>query len=142
MLVNLNIVNKDILVVGGGQVALRKVIKLLNYSCHITLVSPVYLSEFNELDISIINTKFSYDLLENKDIVFLCTDNNHLHNEIINYAKDLKVLINNSTSQNNMDFAMAASFNYDGFEIAVTSNKGVQENKNFKNYLKNQLSKE
>lgn len=142
MLVNLELSQKKVLVVGGGRVALRKTKKLLKYDCLITLISPSYLPEFDNLDLKILKDNFSFDIIEDFNLIFLCTDNDNLHNEIIEYCKDKKILINNSTSQTNMDFAMAASFDYDDYEIAVTSNKGVSTNKKFKEDLKKLLEKE
>ncbi|MFV0425398.1 MAG: bifunctional precorrin-2 dehydrogenase/sirohydrochlorin ferrochelatase [Bacilli bacterium] len=139
MLVNLTLENKRVLVVGGGNVALRKIKKLQKYNCKVTLVSPNCIEEIRGLNVEIIESKFCYNYLVDIDIVFLCTNNSNLHEEIIEFSKNKKIIINNSTSQTNMDFSMVSSFIFDEYEIAVTSKKGIKENKLLRDSLQSIL---
>ncbi|MFV0498870.1 MAG: bifunctional precorrin-2 dehydrogenase/sirohydrochlorin ferrochelatase [Bacilli bacterium] len=139
MLVNLSLENKNILIVGGGKVGFRKAKKLLNYTNKIKVVSLDFAKEFEILDVELVKSEYSSEFLTDVDLIFLCTNNPSLHDKIINSIQDKKILINNSTSRTNMDFAMVNSFIDYGVEIAVTSDKGISDSKKIIDRIKKNL---
>lgn len=129
MLVNLNLDNKQILVLGAGKVGLRKTKKLLAYTNQIAVVSEHVLDEFYDLNINVIKDSYDDMYLKNIDIIFLCTDNNELHDEIIDKLANCHILINNCMSKTNMDFMMVNTMIDNEVEIGVYSKKGIKHNK-------------
>ncbi|WP_423363562.1 precorrin-2 dehydrogenase/sirohydrochlorin ferrochelatase family protein [Mycoplasma sp. P36-A1] len=139
MMVGLNLTNKNILIVGGGKISLRKTKKLLSYNVNITVLALDFLDSFNELKITLIKDAYDKKYLDNIDIVFAATDNAALNDLIINDATKINILSNNSTSQSNMDFKMIASFEFDNITVGVNDNSSVSASKQLKNDIKEYL---
>lgn len=87
--------NKTVLVVGGGQVARRKVEKLLPYGAHITVAAPHIESALLALGADrYINAPFSPDMLDDADIVIAATDNRDLNRRISELCGKRKTPVN------------------------------------------------
>lgn len=87
--------NKKVLVVGGGQVARRKVEKLLPYGAHITVAAPHIESSLIALGADrYINAPFSPDMLDDADIVIAATDNRDLNRRISELCAKKKTPVN------------------------------------------------
>ncbi|MBL4631770.1 MAG: bifunctional precorrin-2 dehydrogenase/sirohydrochlorin ferrochelatase, partial [Paraglaciecola sp.] len=86
------------LVVGGGEVAARKVELLLKTSAHITVVAPWVCDTVQRLadekKIELINRPYSETDLNNKQMVFIATDNSETNTQIHDQARAQKILVN------------------------------------------------
>lgn len=86
------------LVVGGGEVAARKVELLLKTSANITVVAPWAcdtLVEFAKQEkIQLLVRPYSESDLSNKQMVFVATDNSELNVQIHDQARQQKILVN------------------------------------------------
>ncbi|MGM0379478.1 MAG: precorrin-2 dehydrogenase/sirohydrochlorin ferrochelatase family protein [Bacillota bacterium] len=140
----LNLKNKNLLVIGGGKVALRKTRKLKKYCKNITVYSKKFLSDFLDIKgINIIEKEFNdfFDL-DNFNLVFAATDNEKLNLKIENYCKENKILCNNITNQDS-DIILPATVKYSGLQISVsTSGKGAFLAKKIKEDIKSKYSEE
>ncbi|MEG0284130.1 MAG: bifunctional precorrin-2 dehydrogenase/sirohydrochlorin ferrochelatase [Erysipelotrichales bacterium] len=139
--VGLNLDNKRILIVGAGTIALRKLKKLLNYSNNITVVSNEFDEEFEYINITKKKKDFDNSDLNNIDIVFICTDNVSLNEEIAKCCQEKNILYNNATSRNEMDFKMLATLEYDGYTISLSKDQNLKETTKFKKELEELLNK-
>ncbi|MEW5820436.1 MAG: bifunctional precorrin-2 dehydrogenase/sirohydrochlorin ferrochelatase [Cyanobacteriota bacterium] len=125
----INVTNQDILIVGGGKVANRKIDVLLNYEANITIISPRFISDIIEKAqnfperIRLIEEKFSSEHLENKDykLVFVTTDDQQLNELIAQQAKHLGILPNISSSLEEGCFIMPAIIKEGDFQIAIST---------------------
>lgn len=90
----IDIENKNILVVGGGTVALRKIEKLLPFNPKITVVSPKINKEILKLDVKIIEHEFIDSDLENAFCVISATDNEQINAHIFELCKAKNILVN------------------------------------------------
>ncbi|TRY32923.1 siroheme synthase CysG [Aliiglaciecola sp. M165] len=86
------------LVVGAGEVAARKIELLLKSDARITVVAPwacdTVLGFVQQQQITLINRKFQDSDLNNKDMVFVATDDGHINAEIHALATQQKILVN------------------------------------------------
>jgi uroporphyrin-III C-methyltransferase/precorrin-2 dehydrogenase/sirohydrochlorin ferrochelatase len=86
------------LVVGAGEVAARKIELLLKTSAHITVVAPWVcdtVQRFAKEDkIDLIVRPYIASDLNNKQIVFVATDNSTTNKQIHDQAREQKILVN------------------------------------------------
>lgn len=145
MIIDLNIKNKNILVIGGGIEGTRKVKLLANYKCNITIISK-------EFDNDIINYEKKYNLklvrknIEETDIldrfkevfvIFATTNDKYLNQKIINWAKNAKILAYSTNEHEKSDFGLLSVISIDELiQIAIsTSGKSPIMNKIIKNKI-------
>lgn len=90
--------SKDVLVVGGGEVALRKILKLLKFTDNITVVAPTIKKEIvhiaRQKGLKILRRRFLLKDLEEKDLVIVAVDNIKLQARIFRECEKRKILCN------------------------------------------------
>ena len=140
--VSIDINNKNILVIGAGKIALRKVETLLNYNCNIIVITKDILEEkFLELEknnkIKILkNQEFEEKFLENIFLVVVATDNEVLNKNISQLCMNKNILVNNITSKNDMNLRFASIYEKDDIQIAISANGNPKKAVEIKNKIK------
>ena len=140
--VSIDINNKNILVIGAGKIALRKVETLLNYNCNIIVITKDILEEkFLELEknnkIKILkNQEFEEKFLENIFLVVVATDNEVLNKNISQLCMNKNILVNNITSKNDMNVRFASIYEKDDIQIAISANGNPKKAIEIKNKIK------
>ena len=115
--VSIDLNNKNILVIGAGKIALRKVETLMSYNCNILVITKNILEEkFLELEknnkIKILkNQEFEEKFLENIFLVIAATDNEVLNKNISQLFINKNILVNNITSKDDIQIAISANGN-------------------------------
>ena len=121
--IELNLEGKNVLVVGGGHIALRKVKTLLPTGARITVVAPQFDPEFNTLAsaASITLKNRPYEPLDLRGIfmAFICTDKPAVNAQVSNDARTRRILVNNACDYLDGDFIVPARMDF-GKNIAVT----------------------
>ncbi len=133
--IELNLEGKNVLVVGGGRIALRKVKTLLPTGARITVVAPQFDPEFESLQFadkvaelsrraesaSITLKTRPYEPLDLRGIfmVFICTDQPTVNAQVSNDAHARRILVNNACDYLDGDFIVPARMDF-GENIAVT----------------------
>ncbi|MDY6263234.1 MAG: NAD(P)-dependent oxidoreductase [Fibrobacter sp.] len=133
--IELNLEGKNVLVVGGGRIALRKVKTLLPTGARITVVAPQFDPEFESLQsadkvaelsrraesASITLKTRPYEPLDLRGIfmVFICTDQPTVNAQVSNDARARRILMNNACDYLDGDFIVPARMDF-GQNIAVT----------------------
>lgn len=141
--IELNLEGKNVLVVGGGRIALRKVKTLLPTGARITVVAPQFDPEFETLKSGNKVTELSrraasvspdacnlmpvtllhrpYEPLDLRGIfmVFICTDQPAVNAQVSNDARARRILVNNACDYLDGDFIVPARMDF-GDNIAVT----------------------
>lgn len=122
----LDIENKPILVVGGGEVACRKVDSLLRAGGEVTLVSPMvapYLKQLiEENKIQWVQNFYSSQLLGDHYLqVWATTDNPELNHQVHNDAKKKGILVNVVDDLPYCDFITPSMINRGRIQIAISS---------------------
>jgi len=93
----LNLKNKKCAVIGGGAVALRKCLTLLECEALIKVVSPEFQKEFNGFDtanVLLINDVFKTLYIEDCFLVIAATGKNDINLEISRYCNENRILVN------------------------------------------------
>ncbi|MDF9866492.1 precorrin-2 dehydrogenase/sirohydrochlorin ferrochelatase [Bacilli bacterium PM5-3] len=139
--ITLNLSNKKILFIGAGNVAYRKFIKVKKYSSNISILSLEFNREFENHTFNKIMDYYNINYLEHYDIVFICTNDKTLNLKIASDCASKNILYNNSTSKDNMDFKMMASFEHENFTINISSKKELKDIIKFKEELMKLLKK-
>jgi len=133
--IELNLEGRNVLVVGGGRIALRKVKTLLPTGARITVVAPQFDPEFESLQsadkvaelsrraesASITLKTRPYEPLDLRGIfmVFICTDQPTVNAQVSNDARARRILVNNACDYLDGDFIVPARMDF-GENIAVT----------------------
>ena len=145
--VSIDINNKNILVIGAGKIALRKVETLLNYNCNIIVITKDILEEkFLELEknnkIKILkNQEFEEKFLENFFLVIAATDNEVLNKNISQLCINKNILVNNITSKDDMNVRFASIYEKDDIQIAISASGNPKKTIVIKNKIKNIFEK-
>lgn len=118
--IELNLEGRNVLVVGGGRIALRKVKTLLPTGAHIIVVAPQIDPEFTTIP-SIVLKNRPYEPLDLRGIfmVFICTDKPVVNAQVSNDARARRILVNNACDYLDGDFIVPARMDF-GENIAVT----------------------
>ncbi|SHK87551.1 precorrin-2 dehydrogenase / sirohydrochlorin ferrochelatase [Fibrobacter sp. UWT2] len=129
--IELNLEGKNVLVVGGGRIALRKVKTLLPTGARITVVAPQFDPEFESLSskgearpqtsslVTLINRPYEPLDLRGIFMVFICTDQPAVNAQVSNDARARRILVNNACDYLDGDFIVPARMDF-GENIAVT----------------------
>ena len=123
--IELNLEGRNVLVVGGGRIALRKVKTLIPTGAHITVVAPQFDPEFETLKAdepsSITLKQRPYEPLDLRCVfmVFICTDQPAVNAQVSNDARARRILVNNACDYLDGDFIVPARMDF-GENIAVT----------------------
>ncbi|WP_018248725.1 precorrin-2 dehydrogenase/sirohydrochlorin ferrochelatase family protein [Orenia marismortui] len=108
--INLKLIGKKVLVIGGGQVACRKIRRLVRTGSEITIVSPELTPELeamiNDYSITYYSRNFKDEDLRGVFLVFALTDNRRVNNRIYQLADENNILINVADSLEESTFTL------------------------------------
>lgn len=103
-----DISQKDILVVGGGRIAARRVETLLKFAEHITVVSPELNDRFKELvqakKVTWIARDFEENDLTGRDMVLAATNQHLVNQQVTKCCREQGILINTADDKTQCDF--------------------------------------
>ena len=140
--VSINLNNKNILVIGAGKIALRKVETLMSYNCNILVITKDILEEkFLELEKSnkikiLKNQEFEEKFLQDIFLVIAATDNEVLNKNISQLCINKNILVNNITSKDDMNVRFASIYEKDDIQIAISANGNPKKAIEIKNKIK------
>ena len=108
--VNLNLDNMEIIIVGGGNVALRKCMNFLDFGKSVTVLAPDFDSRFLEIGnkVDLINDIFREEYIDKFDIVVAATDDKEVNEEIACICRKKSKLINVVDSRDLSDFTVSS----------------------------------
>ncbi|MDV6251118.1 bifunctional precorrin-2 dehydrogenase/sirohydrochlorin ferrochelatase [Vibrio sp. EA2] len=122
----LDLINKPVLVVGGGEVASRKVEALLKAGADITVVSPTLVDYLAKLakdhQLRWIQRFYSSDIVTKGFVqVWATTDNPDLNHQVYKDAKGFGILVNVVDDKPYCDFITPSMINRGRIQIAISS---------------------
>lgn len=127
MIVNLNLQGKVVIVIGGGNEALKRIKSLLKEKCQIIVISSTINNQIKNL-IKNKKIKFKKQKIQDAsilsiykpDIVITTTNNKKLNQKIINDAKSKKITAYSSDNSELSDFSNPAIIDFDNLiQIAI-----------------------
>lgn len=117
----LNFNNKDVLVIGGGLFAYRKVCEFLEDKANVTCIANEFVSEFERLPINKIQKAYCKEDLEAYFIVYAATQDAKINHQIVLDANEIGVI---SASVHNDGDALYTAMKfeeYDDLTIALST---------------------
>jgi precorrin-2 dehydrogenase / sirohydrochlorin ferrochelatase len=118
----------QILIVGGGFVALEKMSFLLKSSpdANVTLVAPFFRDETKEFaqkfHIQMIDDSYNKEYLKNKQIVIATTDNIDVNIQVYQDCKSKNILVNVADNPPFCDFYMGGIVTKGNVKISISTN--------------------
>ena len=116
---------KQIVVIGAGNIASRRVRTLLSFADHITVVSPDATEEIAKLDaegrIHWIKENYSRERLADADLVLACTDHPEINSDIHAACKCLGIPVNLCNDRTRCDFYFPGIVEKDNVVVGITA---------------------
>ncbi|MGN6615240.1 MAG: precorrin-2 dehydrogenase/sirohydrochlorin ferrochelatase family protein [Candidatus Nitrosocosmicus sp.] len=149
MIVDLDINNKNILIIGAGIEGTKKVKLIVKYNCNITIISEKFSQEIINLkkkyNLKLINNKIEdtsiLNLFNNIFLIFATTNDRSLNNKIIEWAKKNKILVYATDNPTMSDFAFLSIIDIENLiQIGIsTSGKSPLMNKILKTKIEKNI---
>ena len=145
--VSIDLNNKNVLVIGAGKIALRKIETLLNYNCNINVITKEVLEEkFLELEKNnkrkiFKNQEFEEKFLQDIFLVVVATNNEVLNKNISQLCMSKNILVNNVTSKDDMNVRFMSIYEKDDIQIAISANGNPKKAVEIKNKIKDIFEK-
>jgi precorrin-2 dehydrogenase/sirohydrochlorin ferrochelatase len=119
----------DVLLVGGGNVGLEKLSAMLNNSpdTKVTMVADMFRDELREYvqnypNVTLIERKFEFNDLNDRDLVILSTDNPDLHASIKRVTAERHILCNVADTPDLCDFYLGSIVQKGDLKIGISTN--------------------
>ncbi|MBT7780625.1 MAG: bifunctional precorrin-2 dehydrogenase/sirohydrochlorin ferrochelatase [Nitrosopumilus sp.] len=120
MIINLNLENKKIIVIGGGNEAEKRIKSLLNEKGEIIVISDSVNTAILKL-VKIKQIKLKKQKIENvkfisklkPDLIITTTNDKKINQKIINHAKKKKIIAYSSDNPEDSDFSNAAIIDFE-----------------------------
>ncbi|OZV10662.1 hypothetical protein CIW83_18940 [Tissierella sp. P1] len=123
----INISNKLIIVVGGGEVAYRKAAKFLEFGGKVMILSPNNIEKFRDLKekhkekLNFIYDKYNKKYIHDAFLVIAATSSKEINQQISNDCKDLSILANIVDNRDSSDFITPSIINNDNLTISIST---------------------
>ena len=150
MIINLNLENKKIIVIGGGSEAEKRIKSLLNEKCEIIVISDSINGSISKL-VKTKQVKLKKQKIENikfiselkPSLIITTTNDKKINQKIINYAKKKKIIAYSSDNPEDSDFSNAAIIDFEKMiQIAIfTGGQSPAMSKKIKTKAENALKK-
>jgi precorrin-2 dehydrogenase / sirohydrochlorin ferrochelatase len=150
MIINLNLENKKIVVVGGGSEAEKRIKSILNEKCEIIVISDSINSVISKL-VKIKKIKFKKQKIENikfiseikPTLIITTTNDRKINQKIIDHAKKKKIIVYSSDNPEESDFSNAAIIDFEKMiQIAIfTGGRSPAMSKKIKSKAEKALKK-
>lgn len=150
MIVNLNLQNKKIIIIGGGNEAQKRMNSLLKQECDIILIADSINSQITKLTKTkkikvikqkVVDTKFISKLKPN--MIITTTNDRKINQKIINAAKKKGITVYSSDNPEDSDFSNPAIIDFENMiQIAIfTGGQSPAMSKKIKEKSEKELKK-
>ncbi|MFC0119002.1 siroheme synthase CysG [Pseudoalteromonas xiamenensis] len=117
--------NKPVVIIGGGEVAVRKARALLKANARLTLVAPsfdkaVYALQ-ESFDITLIQATFDASQLHGAMLVIAATDDETVNQQVFNAADEMNIFVNVVDDQPKCSFIFPSIIDRSPITIAISS---------------------
>ena len=134
--------DKNILVIGGGKVAFRKVLKLIPFEAKIIIVSPEICCELEKLleenqNLIYKKKKVEIDDIKKSFIVISATNDRNINNLIAATCKENNIFVNSVDDIENCSFIFPALIKKDAFTAGFTTSGKAPIPENIEQVIEN-----
>ena len=127
MIIDLNLQDKKIIIIGGGKEAQKRINSTLKQGCDITVISDTINSQINKLikakKIKLIKQKITDTKFISKlkpDMIITTTNDKKINQKIINDAKRKKIIAYSSDNPEDSDFSNPSIIDFENIvQIAI-----------------------
>jgi precorrin-2 dehydrogenase/sirohydrochlorin ferrochelatase len=106
--INLNLMGRAVLVVGGGRIALRKVEQLLVAGARITVLAPEHVAGFADLPVELVARRYESGDVAGYRLVITATGDRVVDQQIHDEADALGIWINSADDPDRCTFTLPA----------------------------------
>lgn len=144
--ISIDISDSKILIIGGGQSALKKIRILQRFGAHLEVLAENIVDEVYETGVKCFRKSYESTDLKGYLMVYSCTNNEILDSQITQDGKEAGVLVNVHDNPALCQFVSPAIYKNENITVAVGSNaEDVQESIRLRNliqeFLENQKTK-
>lgn len=146
--VSIKLEGKNVLVIGAGKIAYRKIETIIKQKCNIKVITKsIEENRFEDLmnnkKISLEIKEFKEEDLENIFLVIAATSNEKVNRDIVELCMNKNILVNNITSKDKMNLRFSSIYESEDFQISVSTKEGNPKRAiEIKNLIKEFLEKE
>jgi precorrin-2 dehydrogenase/sirohydrochlorin ferrochelatase len=120
--INVRIDDKKILFIGGGKIAMHKIVTVEKYTSNIIILAPEIHEELKGKGFTEIYKEYEQSDLKGCFLVYACTNIIEVNRRIKNDAEALGILVNVVDNRELSDFISPAVFKQDEMTVAISSN--------------------
>lgn len=117
----LDLRGREVLVVGAGKVALRKVQGLVEAGAAVTVVSPAMLPEFEALPVRLIRRRFRRPDVKEQALVFAATDRREVNQVVGAVAVEKGIPVNVADAPEECRFLVPSRIRQGNVQIAIST---------------------
>ncbi len=135
----INVENKKILIIGGGNVALQKVKKLLPFCKNITIVAPKIKEDLKKIhEVNIIVDIYRGKYLKDMFMVYACTNNSSVNEQVLKDSGKKGILCNRTDKSKESHFHSSAILETENLVVGInTKGKSPKRLIQIRNDLRN-----
>ncbi len=139
--ISINISNQQILVIGGGKVALHKIQLLKRFTDSFKVIAPEILDDIKVIEgVEYVERKYLEGDLQGHLLVYVTTNDHELNHRISDEAKAYNCLVNIADDSSYSDFVSPAIMVHDNMTVSVGSDgKNVKASIQLRNHIKSFL---
>ncbi len=108
-------------IIGGGSVAMRKVRTLKKVGAKIRIISDAFADETDIDDVEVIRESYQAKFLQGADLVFACTNEYALNEQVAADARKLGALVNSVDQPPDCDFYVPAIVTRGDVIVAIST---------------------
>lgn len=133
----IDIEGKSILIVGGGNVALRKAEKILTFGAEIKVIAPDFCDGLRELEnVILIQRKFKDNDIEDTFAVISATNDRTLNEHIYRLCNERKIIVNTVDDIDKCEFIFPSLICRDNVTLGISTNGSAPA---FAKYLRTKI---
>ena len=121
----LDIENRNVVIIGGGEVCARKAETMMRYGAKVTIVSPEFTPEIERWagdgQLTIHRKRYETNDIEDANIVIASTDDTTVNERVAADARALRIPVNVVDVTHLCEFIVPAIIEKDGIQIAVST---------------------
>ncbi len=134
--ISIDISDRKILIIGGGQSALKKILILKRFGAILEVVAENITDEVFTSGVKCFRKKYEKSDLEGYLMLYSCTNNVELDRQIVQDGREAGVLVNIHDNPALCQFVSPAIYQNGNISIAVSSNaENVQESIRLRNQI-------
>lgn len=119
---NIRIDDKNILFVGGGNIAMHKIQTVELYTRNITVIAPEIHDELKDRGFELVCKEYEETDLDGFFLVYAATDSYEVNRRVKNDAAARGIMVNVVDNRELSDFISPAIFKQEEMTVAVSSN--------------------